>query len=214
MYTPEQVADSLKKMIQKSYGSMRDFSRVLGVSPSNLSNLVSGKTYLSPKNSFKIANHLGLNPRFLAYGEDPVSGFGLENQDTVRFSVKPIIFSTLNPSQDECELIELMLDKLHPRFVNSRVRIVFNDNENSRFEKMIAASLSLASRLIDLSLLDPMSMKNIIGVDHGDRVPIYKEYVHFIDGLLIKSNFRHTQGYIEFIVYPDFIEEHFIGQPL
>lgn len=205
MNTPKQVAKSLKNVILDNFDSMQTFAISLNISPSNLSNIVSGKSYLSAKNSLKFANILGLNPRYLACGEEPMYMSEIEFDSTgYKYSIKPIILASLNTTTEERELINLVLRDYYPR--KTIVRAEFYDNDDTRFRKMIDAALSLAGKIIDLSILDSTEIREFNSRDHGDNISIYKRYAHFIDGLLIKTNYRNTRGYIEFIVFPDFIE--------
>ena len=207
MDTPEQVAKTLKKCILESFESMMSFAKELGISTTNLSNLVSGKKYLSPKNAFKFSNYLDLNPRYLMTGEPPVDDTSSEIGEIYSYSIKPKLLSSLKLSPDEKEFIDLALKHYNINKFYQQVQISFFNNEDRLFERMISAALSLASRLIDSTVLEHEDMIEFLSVDHGPHFMIYNQYYHFLDDLLIKSNFKHTLGYIQFELNPRFIDK-------
>lgn len=204
MYTPKQVAKNLREIIFKQYESLKEFSHELGISPSNLSNILSGKGYLSAKNALKFSSLLGLNPRFLAFGDDPVYIVDDEDNTNYIYGLKPKVLSSLDLSDDELELVNLIGHNFNPNAFYPRIQLSFVNNKDGRFERMINASKQLASRLVDKSVLEHLSLQELYSTDHGDKIPIYTEYEHIINNLMIKSNFRHTYGYIELFINIEF----------
>ena len=126
------------------------------------------------------------------------------------YRIKPDVLSTISFTAEEQALVDRIIEKLNSDafFPIHRIRLDFPEDlvENTTFSQMVSAAFSLCGKMVDTNILTGPSMREFYKVDHGDAFMIYHQYIPFIEGLLIKSNFRMKWGYIEFNIQLDLFD--------